>query len=241
MTSLFKSRSTQIELMDDLSCSGPVVDQTLRELDTINKWLGGNHVTISGIDRLTRNINLQQLKIVDVGCGSGDMLIRIAEWARKKKLEVDLIGVDANPNILDYAHQNSKSYPEISYQAIDILSDTFQSWSYDIVTATLFTHHFTNEQLIDMFTMFNKKSSIGLVINDLHRNRFAYHSIKLLTSLFSNSEMVRFDAPLSVLRAFSKEELKYILQESKVSEYALRWMWAFRWQVVVPSSLAKLS
>jgi hypothetical protein len=34
-------RSYEEELMDDLEDSGEVIPQTLRELETINKWLGG--------------------------------------------------------------------------------------------------------------------------------------------------------------------------------------------------------
>jgi len=43
--SQFAQRSREKEIMDDLDCSGPVLEQTLRELKTINRWLGGNGVT----------------------------------------------------------------------------------------------------------------------------------------------------------------------------------------------------
>ncbi|MFN7490265.1 MAG: hypothetical protein ACK5QK_11105 [Chryseotalea sp.] len=50
-----KNRSAEIEIMDDLACEGPVVDQTLRELETINTLLGGNYVTLNGIDELIKD------------------------------------------------------------------------------------------------------------------------------------------------------------------------------------------
>ena len=82
-------------------------------------------------------------------------------------------------------------------------------------------------------TMGKKEVRIGIVINDIHRNWFSYYSIKLLTKLFSKSAMVKFDAPLSVLRAFKKNELKSILDQAGFSNYTLKWMWAFRWQVII--------
>ena len=94
----FSKRSHEIEIMDDLNCSGDVVDQTLRELDTINDLLGGNYVTMSGLSKLTGA--KRSLVIADLGCGSGDMLRRIRQWSEKKNLNCDLIGIDANPNIV---------------------------------------------------------------------------------------------------------------------------------------------
>ena len=45
-------RSTDLEIMDDFECSGEVVNQTLRELEFINRWLGGNQVTLQAVREL---------------------------------------------------------------------------------------------------------------------------------------------------------------------------------------------
>ena len=73
MNSRFKSRSEEIELMDDLSSDGPVIEQTLRELEIINRWLGGNYVTINAIHKLTNSSKKETWRIVDIGCGGGDI------------------------------------------------------------------------------------------------------------------------------------------------------------------------
>ncbi|MFN5432860.1 MAG: SAM-dependent methyltransferase, partial [Cyclobacteriaceae bacterium] len=70
----FTHRSTGIEIMDDLACRGEVVDQTLRELDFINHWLGGNAVTLNGLRSLWKTIpKNHRITIADLGCGSGEM------------------------------------------------------------------------------------------------------------------------------------------------------------------------
>ncbi|MBA4057205.1 MAG: SAM-dependent methyltransferase, partial [Marivirga sp.] len=71
------------------------------------------------------------------------------------------------------------------------------------------------------------------IINDIHRHSLAYYSIRLLTKVFSKSSMVKFDAPLSVRRAFTKKELLEILNEAGIKKYTIQWKWAFRWQVLV--------
>jgi 2-polyprenyl-3-methyl-5-hydroxy-6-metoxy-1,4-benzoquinol methylase len=234
MSSRFAQRSYEIEIMDDLHIKGEVIDKTLRELEIINRLLGGNKVTINGIHQLLKtrkNDNI--ITIADLGCGGGDILKLVAKWGRENKVKLKATGIDANPSIVAYAEKNSKDFPELNYEAINIFSESFREKKYDIILATLFTHHFTSEELIDLFKSLKQQARIGIVINDLHRHWFAYHSIKWLTYFFSKSYMVKFDGPLSVLRSFSKEDLKSILQKAGIENYTLRWRWAFRWELII--------
>ncbi|SKC75222.1 methyltransferase domain-containing protein [Ohtaekwangia koreensis] len=229
----FSIRSTAIEIMDDLDCSGEVVDQTLRELEFINAWLGGNHVTIDALKKLLKNVrSTRQIVIADLGCGGGDMLRLIHQWARKNKVDVKLVGIDANPNIIRFARENQKDFPEIGFLSMDIFSEEFRTMRFDVVIGTLFYHHFSNHQLSTFFSQLKKQVDVGFIINDIHRHSLAYHSIRFLTQLFSKSAMVKYDAPLSVLRAFTKTELTDIMREATITDFVIYWKWAFRWQVI---------
>ncbi len=229
----FTTRSTGTEIMDDLDCQGEVVDQTLRELDFINHWLGGNAVTLHGLNELLSKSQAQNISIADLGCGSGEMLRLIASQELQSERQVNLLGIDANPNITSFAEAHSKQYTNIHFEALNIFSKDFQQKKFDIVLATLFFHHFSNEQLIQFFKQLKDQVTIGIIINDIHRHPLAYHSIRILTKFFSKSSMVRFDAPLSVLRAFTKNELVTILDKAGITNYSLKWKWAFRWQIII--------
>ena len=229
------SRSSEEEIMDDLLCEGEVVEQTLRELETINTLLGGNAVTLGGMDRLLAAAPTDRpLRIADLGCGGGDILRLIARRARKRGQSLELIGIDANPHIIAFAERHSKDYPEISYSTVNVFSEEMKQERYDLVLATLFFHHFEDEVLSQLIAQLQQQSRYGLVINDLHRHWLAYDSIRLLTRLFSRSAMVRNDAALSVARSFLRKDWKKIMRDAGISEYRLRWMWAFRWQVLIP-------
>lgn len=227
---MLEHRSEEIEIMDDLEISGPVVAQTLRELNTINKWLGGNQISISAFKKMATG--KKSISLVDLGCGGGDIMKEMAQWARKNNIKTTFTGIDANPNIIEYARKNTIDYPEISYQAINIFSEEFRSQSFDIVHCCLFTHHFSNKELIQLFSQFKHQAHDGVIINDLHRHSLAYWSILALISLFSKSEMVKNDATVSVARSFKKSELIEILREAGIVDYQLAWKWAFRWKVI---------
>lgn len=226
----FSRRSTGVEIMDDLNCAGEVVHQTLRELEFINRTLGGNAVTIDGVQQLVSESKKTSIRVLDLGCGGGDML-RLLRG--RLKVKTTCKGIDANPHIVEYARLHN-SEPDISFETANILSDEFKQETCDVAIATLFFHHFSDDQLVRIFSQLKQQAQVGIVINDLHRHPLAYYSIRLLIRLFSKSSMVKFDAPLSVLRGFSRKELESILERAGINNYLLKWKWAFRWQIIVP-------
>jgi 2-polyprenyl-3-methyl-5-hydroxy-6-metoxy-1,4-benzoquinol methylase len=233
----FQHRSTDIEIMDDLECQGEVVNQTLRELDFINQWLGGNTVTISAFKSIVAKMDQHaSISVADLGCGSGEMLRLIARLSEQTGKKMTLTGLDANPGIIDFAKKHSTKFDNIQFEATNIFSEEFKKRKFDIVLCTLFLHHFSAEELVSIFKSLKNQALQGVVVNDIHRHPLAYYSIKWLTQLFSKSAMVKFDAPLSVLRAFSKNELKTILHQAGIYHYELKWKWAFRWQLIIQPS-----
>jgi 2-polyprenyl-3-methyl-5-hydroxy-6-metoxy-1,4-benzoquinol methylase len=231
----FTKRASQIEVMDDLECNGPVVNAALRELEIINRLLGGNQVTIQGLQLLLSKVEVpadRPLVVADVGCGGGDMLKLIDKWASRRGIAVHLIGIDANPNIIDYARKNCADMPNAEFMAINIFSEEFSRLSFDVVVNTLFLHHFTFGELRDILKRYSQQAGMGIIINDIHRHPFAYYSIKHITRAFSKSPMVVHDAPLSVLRAFSRHDLEQLFQSAQIPHWQINWKWAFRWQAV---------
>lgn len=231
--SRFEKRSEEKELMDDLECSGEELAQTLRELKTINHWLGGNHVTTNGLKKITALHPQDSYRIADIGCGGGDMIRIMNEWAKSEKKTMDFLGIDANPNIIELAKVRLKDVTNVHWRVQNVFESEFPKEKVDIINCTLFTHHFTDAELISLIQAFRDKGSLGLVINDLHRHWFAFHSIRILTKLFSKSPMVQNDASLSVMRSFKKSDLERILKAAGIKNYQISWFWAFRWQVLV--------
>jgi len=219
--------------MDDFTCEGQIVEQTLRELEVINSKLGGNKISLHGLIALLNDKNGQVFKVADLGCGGGDILKLFNHWGEKHNKHFELVGIDANPFIIDYARKNLKGIQNISFKTQNILTKEFRTQNFDIIHCSLFLHHFTEEELIYLLSNFKKQARIGVVINDLHRHWLAYYLIKILTKLFSKSSMVKYDAPLSVARAFRKNEIIELLNQAGIERYEIKWRWAFRWEIII--------
>ena len=227
-----KYRTDAIEIMDDFSVDGEYLHNTLDQLANINKWLGGNAVTLSGLKQMLKNYPKdKELSILDLGCGNGDMLRTIARYLKRNNYNFKLTGIDANVHTINYARELSKTYPEINYLQQDVFSDEFKALQYDIVLATLFLHHFKEEQLIGLLSNQLEKSRLGILVNDLHRHKLAYYLFKDL-GLFIKNEMVKQDGLTSILRGFKRDELEKLSEKLNVKS-EIGWRWAFRFQWIL--------
>lgn len=163
------------------------------------------------------------------------MLRLMADFLRKKRVFAVLTGIDANAFMLEYAREQTRDFrdfPEIEYRQLDVFSEEFAETSFDVVTMTLFCHHFTDEQLVRLFATLRRQTRLGLVINDLHRHPVAYYAIWAIATLLRTSHLYRHDARLSVARAFRRRELETLLRRAGFTRFRIRWRWAFRWEVV---------
>ncbi|MDN3491490.1 methyltransferase domain-containing protein [Winogradskyella bathintestinalis] len=225
-------RSNKTEIMDDFTLKGELLRDTLDKLGNINKWLGGNQITLNGIDQLMLNQPKDKIyTIIDLGCGHGDILRLVAKYGRKHRYNFQLIGIDANEDAIAYATELSANFPELSFKTIDIFSEEFKNINFDIALTTLFLHHFKDEDIVKILKDLSKYSNLGIVINDLQRSKLAYILFKLLGLTISNHMIVQ-DGLTSILRAFKRKDLEQFSTQLNVKS-KIRWRWAFRYQWII--------
>ena len=227
----FAHRSYKKELLDGQNIPFDDIKRNMRELDFINRYLGGHEMTLDGIVAIIQQTPVfnKQLSIVEIGCGGGDNLRAIKQWAAHIKKPVRLLGIDINEECIAYAKAQERN------RGIEFICSDYKLAQLpskpDVIFSSLFCHHFTEEELIFQMQWMQQVSSLGFFINDLHRHPAAYYSIKLLTSLFSKSYLVKNDAPLSVQRGFKRADWQRLFTAAGIEDYSCTWRWAFRWLV----------
>ncbi len=210
-----------------MSIQGEPLDRTLRELTTINSKLGGFTTSLQGIRILAQRIpQTKTLTILDVGAGGGDLVNVVSSIRTNAKITA----LDLNQSVCEYA---ARIHPSLHVVRGSVLELPFHDRSFDIVHASLFLHHFTESQLDEIVRSLLAVARYGIVINDLRRSVFAYLGITLLTRLFSQSDMVKHDGPLSVSKGFTKKELQQLFSTLSSVSISIRRRWAFRWLVCI--------
>ena len=228
-----RQRSADLELMDDLTIGGAELREALRQLQVINAALGAARPTLEGVARFWRTAGKPtSLTVLDVGAGSGDLSRALLGWADRHGVRMQVVLADINPETCAAAADAHRGEPRVTVVCSDLLQLALRP--VDVVTAALFTHHFSQGQLPTVYRTMVGAARHGVVVNDLHRHWLAWVGIWLATRLLSRNRMIRHDAPLSVRRGFRTADLHRLRAEPGLD--GLRWMWRplFRYLILVP-------
>ena len=190
-------RSSETELMDDLSRPDFEFVEAYNELTAVNKHLGG----IRAVERFLPKDAMSVLDVASGGCDVGEALVS------RRKCRV--VSLDMNPRGLKFAEQTAPV-------AGDALQLPFADRTFDAVICSLFFHHLTNAECVSVLREMWRVARGTVIVNDLHRNRVAHASIRVLSALFSRSTMFRNDSAASVRRAFRPSELAEVADKAGV-------------------------
>lgn len=216
MTAL-KKRSLEKEIMDLEVRGYEETAEAYRFIRDVNRYLFGTRVILSHLDQYSKRWNKETpIRILDVATGASDIPQSIALWARKHGFRVQIVALDINPQVMVFAKREIAGYPEILLVRGSVFDLPFRPQTFDYVISSMFFHHLTDEEVIKVLRIFDRFAKRGVVVNDLVRNLRAYLWIHLFARLTKN-EMIRNDAPLSVLRGYRRPEVQNLIQESGLS------------------------
>ncbi len=210
------------EELDNLELKGKSLTKTLDGLSKINYWLGNSKYTLEAIKNQIKSGDIQT--IVDLGCGGGDNLIRIAKWLNSQKKQLNLIGIDGNQNSLDYAKE--KSNFDIEFIQADILDPDFELPSCDLLISSHFIYHFKDEELVSFLKSSRSKVKKAMIFSELRRSLVARILFYPLSIFFN--KMVRNDGVKAIRRSFTKTELSELIAKAGFTNYSVKNRLIFR-------------
>lgn len=234
-------RSSDPEIIDDpASVSSRDMQQTLRELELVNRWLGGQKACLGAarplVEEIVRNRPGRPVQILDIGSGGADIPAALVVWAKQHGWTIEVLAIDSNWDACRVARDASAHSSAVSVVQGDVFAPPVRPGSVDLVFCSAFLHHFSNEQIAALLGKLRHLARRAIIINDLERHRLAYWGIGLLTRLFSRSAAVRHDGPLSVRKGFRRKDLDEILSRAGITDARIdHQLWGFRWIVTIDS------
>ncbi len=194
-------RATESELLDT-GVPEPEALRSLADLRFVNRWLGGRRslllATLPYLDRGRRP------RLLDVGCGSADMPALLARVAP------GLLAVGVDLKLL-----HAKQAPSTVHAVVaDVRELPFASGSFDVVTASLFLHHFDTPELAPVLRGLWELAGRALIVNDLRRARLPYLFGRAFFRCLFRSRVSVEDGLLSIRRAFTPAELRQAFAEA---------------------------
>ncbi len=229
----YKRRSCTRELMDDPYLDTLSLQRVYADINRVNTVLQGFSLSLKAIEKIMGENPQDSYTIIDVGCGDGSMLGKVASFYRDKPVSLDLIGVDLNSRSIALAQENFKEYPNIRFLELDILAPEAKELQCDILLCTLTLHHFDSNEIPIFLNQFVKLCRLGIVINDLHRSKLSYYLFQLFSLIFIKTKIAKHDGLVSIKSAFTKLDLITFSVGLPHVEHDICWRWAFRYLWII--------
>ena len=204
---MFDKRLNTPERIDTGDYTPGEYETFLHEIAFINRYFGDARALKQSLLSEIETNDLREFSVLDVGCGSGELLRSISDFALRSDRQARLVGIDINPISSTLTHEWSENYSDVISVQGDALSLPFTNDSFDYAISSLFFHHLTDQQIIVALREMSRVARRGIVVIDLHRDPIAYVGYKILCAVFRISPLVRHDGSLSIKKGFHVEEL----------------------------------
>lgn len=224
----FQKRSLKLERIDTGDYTPEEYDRFLHEIRLVNRFAGDNRALKNSLLHEIDRENLRNFSVLDIGAGSGELLRVIAGFARKSGRQARLYGLELNERSAESILEESKDFDEIKSIRGNALELPFNDKSFDYAICSLFTHHFTDENLIKILREFSRVARRRIFVIDLHRHKMAYFLYQIFCTIFRISPLVREDGSLSILRSFVPNDLEALAEKANLENVLVERHFPFR-------------
>lgn len=202
---LLRERAVALrELMDAPDCDPQMLERTYQQFPTVNRLVAGwGTVYRRQIRPLLSSRSTTRL--LDVGCGGGDVARILTRWATRDGLLLDVTGIDPDDRAIAYAtHANTD--PAVRFEPVST-SDLVGREQFDIVISNHVLHHLTADQLRGLVCDSERLSTRLVVHNDLQRSVIAYAAFFVGATVAGRRSFIRTDGLRSIRRSYRLSEL----------------------------------
>ena len=192
------------ERMDAPDVDPEHLDRALAHVAAVNRWLGGRRALLRQLPDL---LPPGRDRVLDVGTGSGDLPRAVARWARHAGRDLRITGVDLHARTLEVARRDAG--PDLALARADGLRLPFPDGAFDLALLSRTHHHMEGDDQVAILRETGRVARGGSVlVGELERCLPNYIGARLLAAtLWRGNPVTRHDGPLSVLRAFTPDEL----------------------------------
>jgi ubiquinone/menaquinone biosynthesis C-methylase UbiE len=216
----------------------PTLAGNLRDLERVNRFLGGVELSWRALARL-RGLSPGSgaVRLLDLGTGAGDIPRALLRRAEASHLLLEITATDVRPQIVDVARSRSAEVAGLTIALAGPQQLEFGDASFDVAHASMVLHHLEPAAVIELLAEMRRVARLGVIVNDLDRKRRWWLGSWLLSRLATGNRYTRYDGPLSVRRAYHPVELAELAQRAGLREVAGFWTRpAYRYAIVFTPS-----
>jgi 2-polyprenyl-3-methyl-5-hydroxy-6-metoxy-1,4-benzoquinol methylase len=208
--SSFSRRAEDVrELMDDPHCDVELLFNTYRQFGLVNRLFSSWRLIYERRMR-PQLAPGRACRILDVGCGGGDIALSLVTWGARDGFDVRVTAIDTDERALRYVQ--TRSWPARVVFANTTTTDLCRAGeTFDFVVSNHFLHHLTASGIAKVAAEAEQLATREVLFNDLERSRAAHALFGMFGALFLHHSFTASDGRLSIRRGFTREELLGLL------------------------------
>ncbi len=207
------------ELLDRPGHDPAELAANLQDIRTVNRLAGGVTTILRHLPGLLDHVSHERpAAILDLAAGGGDIPRALATWADRQRRPLQLTVTDRSPEILAEARRTLGGVPGVTFSVCDARAVPMPNRSFDIVLCSLSLHHFAPGEAVQVLREMDRLSRTGFIVNDIRRCLAGYVAAWAASRVATRNRLTRHDMPLSVLRAYTPDELRALLRQAGIPE-----------------------
>jgi 2-polyprenyl-3-methyl-5-hydroxy-6-metoxy-1,4-benzoquinol methylase len=212
------TRDTRLtELMDVPGCDPVRLRRTLDRFRIVNRLVAGWDAVYRAYLHPALLAAGGSGRILDIGCGGGDVLRRIVQLARRDGYTMTGLGIDPDPRAIRAA-QAAPEMPGVIYRHTDSGRLVSEGHRFDVVISNHLLHHLAADARAGVLAD-SERLATGLVVHaDIARSRTAYAAYAIAITPIAPGSLLRTDGLRSIRRSYTPAELAAVLPEGWTAE-----------------------
>ena len=224
-------RHRQPELMDAPSLAPAQRASALRALARVNALSGVAQRIWAEILELHNAGAPSTLRVLDIACGGGDVIVSLARRAARSGLDLEVHGCDVSPPALEVARKNAElAGIQAQFFELDALRAEIPH-HFDIVCCSLFLHHLDEHDAVALLRAMAEAARSTVLVQDLRRTAAGYLLALGVLRMISRSRVAHVDGPRSVEGAFSLEEARELARRARLDGARVEAYWPQRFRL----------
>ena len=177
-----------------------------------------------------RDTAAKPLRVLDIACGGGHVLVSLARRARRDGIDIDWLGWDMSPVAIGYARTlaGRRGVEWVRWELADVIRDPIPG-GIDVVLSTLFLHHLPDEDAVALLGRMGEAARHTVVVSDLRRTALGAAFTWAGCRILSRSDVFRVDGMRSAAAAFTTDEARRLAAAAGLTGAHISEIWPQRW------------
>lgn len=207
------------EFMDDPGCDPTKLRRTVERFSIVNRlvscWGAVYRQRVTPVfaelsqGRRAWGGPATPLRILDIGCGGGDVLRRLVRRSRRDGFDVSATGIDPDARLLHVAQSTPMS--GVTFHERTSRDLAMRGERYDLVISNHLMHHLDDVGLAGLFADSEVLAGSLSLHSDIARGRGAYVGYAVGAAPIAAGSYLRVDGLRSIRRSYTASELGAVL------------------------------